>query len=134
MVQLTRQPSLLESASDAVGSGFERARGVIDIVAERAGEAVDGIDVDAVRAAGREAIGNLQVREPGCSTRVEAARDDERFKSAVIAGVVIFMASLIAFVLAREAAKRRAEATERRAAQRRSQRALDRPESAVNQG
>lgn len=134
MVQLTRQPSLLGSASDAVGVGLERARGVIDTVAERAGEAVDGIDIDAVKVAGREAIANLQVREPDCSTRVEAARDDERLKSAVIAGVVIFTASLIAFVLAREVARRRAEATERRAAQRRSQRALDRHESADDQG
>ena len=134
MVQITRPPSLLEPASDVVLEGLERSREALDTVVEQASEALDVVDVDRVRSIGRGLIGSLQARDPECAAPVEAARDDERLKSAVIAGVVIFLASLIAFVLAREVAKRRAEATGRRAAQRRSQRALDRPESAVNQG
>jgi hypothetical protein len=108
MVQITRPPTLLESASDVVQEGFERARGAIDTVAERAGEAVETIDVESVTSMGRDFIASLPTREPDRRMPIQAARDDERLKSAAIAGVVIFITSLIVFVLAREVAKRRA--------------------------
>jgi hypothetical protein len=127
MVQISRPPTLLESASDVVQEGLERARGAIDTVAERASEAVDTVDVDSVRSMSREFIGNLQAREPDCTARIQAARDEERLKSAAIAGVVIFIASLIVLLLAREVARRRAT-------QRRPQRALNGPEPATTEG
>jgi hypothetical protein len=127
MVQISRPPTLLESASDVVQEGFERARGAIDTAAERASEAVDSVDVDSVRSRGRDFIENLQVREPDCTARIQAARDEERLRSAVIAGAVIFIVSLIVLLLAREVARRRAM-------QRRPQPALDHPRPATNEG
>lgn len=132
MVQITRPPTLLESASDVVQEGFERARGAIDTVAARAGEAVETVDVDSVASVGRDFIGSL--REPDCRVPIQAARDDERLKSAAIAGVVIFITSLIVLLLAREVAKRRA--TQRRPQRRRNdtKSATNRPESLTNEG
>lgn len=134
MVQITRSPTLAESASDAMQDGLERARGVIDTVADRAStvadrasEAVDTVDVESVKSIGRGLMGSLQARDPECTAPVEAARDDERLKSAAIAGAVIFIISLIVLLLAREVAKRRAT-------HRSPQRALDHPEAAVTEG
>ena len=126
MVQITRSPTFFESASDVVQEGLERARDAIDMVAERGSEAVDNVDTDSLRSIGRELMENLQARQPDCSAPIRAARDDERLKSAAVAGVVIFITSLVVLLLAREVAKRRAT-------QRRQKRKVDRPTAATTE-
>lgn len=127
MVQITPSATLRESTTDVVQEGLERARETLDTVTTQAIGVIDPIDVDGLKSIGRGLIANLHAREPDCTTPVEAARDDERLKSAAIAGAVIFIVSLIVFLLAREVARRQAT-------QRRPQQALRSPESATNEG
>ena len=127
MVQIARSPTFFESASDVVQEGLERAKDAIDMVAERGSEAVDNVDGDRLRSIGRELIGNLPTQQRSCSAPVQAARDDERLKSAALAGVVIFIGSLIVLLLAREVARRRAT-------QRRQQRTVNRPAAPTTEG
>ena len=127
MVQITRPPMFFDYASDVVQEGFERARGAIDMVAERAGEAVDTIDGESLKSIGREFIGDLPTRQPDRSAPVQVARDGERLKSAAVAAVVIFITSLVVLFLAREVARRRAS-------QRRQQREVNHPVPATTEG
>lgn len=111
MVQITRQPSLSATLSKRVDEGAARAKSVVDAIAGRASDIVEGMDLDAaaVGANVRGAVAELRTGECQCPRQVEAAADRERLKSAAIAGIVIFVASAAVLLIARRIVARRSE-------------------------
>lgn len=108
MPQTSRPTRLLETASDVIESGAGRALEVSGGLAERAREAVEELDLDraAIESSVRRAVGS-RLCDVDCVTAVERARDRERLRAAVIAGLVLFLASAVVLLIAREIATRR---------------------------
>ena len=110
MIQITRGPTPLESTGELVDAGAERTRELIGILAGRAQELADSADFEArtARATMQRLIGQFAGDDIRCASRVQAAEDRMRLRSALIAGVVVFAITTLAFVVAREIATRRA--------------------------
>jgi len=110
MIQITPGPTPLEITGELVDAGAERTRELIGMLAGRAQEVADSADFDArtARATMQRLIGQFAGDDIRCASRVQAAEDRMRLRSALIAGVVVFVITTLAFVIAREIANRRA--------------------------
>lgn len=107
MVRISSRPSPSEQVSRAVDDTAERARGILEAFSERPGQILASTEFDAgaVRSGVRRVLAGAEAER--CD-QVETARDKERLKAALIAGVVLFALSAVVFVVAREIAARRA--------------------------
>ena len=110
MVQITRGSTPLESTGELVDAGAERTRELIGMLAGRAQEVADSADFEAraARATLQRLIGQFAGDDLRCASRVQGAEDRMRLRSALIAGIVVFVITTLAFVVAREIATRRA--------------------------
>ena len=109
MIQITG-PAPLESTGELVDAGAERTRELIGALAGRAQEVAHSADYEAraARANMQRLIGQFAGDDIRCASRMQAAEDRMRLRSALIAGVVVFVITALAFVIAREIANRRA--------------------------
>ncbi|MEX1296837.1 MAG: hypothetical protein AB1Z67_11760 [Candidatus Limnocylindrales bacterium] len=102
------EPSVRGSAGELIGSGAERAKDVLDLLAERTQDAIDTADIDpgAIRAGAARALMGASGREAQCEPAIEAAGDRLRLKTAIVTSVVAFALSALVFLAAREIARR----------------------------
>jgi len=107
MLQIRTRPSPIEQVARAVEDTADHASEMVAAVSDRAGQelAASDLDLGAVRAGVRQALTGVDAE---CCAELETARDKERLKAALIAGVVLFALSAVVFVIAREIAARRA--------------------------
>ncbi len=95
-------------------STAERALRKAERALSQAQQAIDSVEVEpaaiepAMRDAVREAMRRMGRNDRSCNEPVQAARDEERLKSAIIAGLVLFIGSAIVLFVARNIAARQA--------------------------
>lgn len=108
MVQITRDPSVLESAGELMETGAARAMSVLDAVAARAQEALESADFDpqAMRAEARRAVASQFADDAACADRVEMAEDRMRLRTGLVAAIVLFALAALVLLTAREIARR----------------------------
>ncbi len=99
----------MTTATRALEGGVKDVMGAIERTANGAQQSLRSMDVDpkSIEPKMRHAVRRFVGDECPCAEPVQAAKDQERLKSAVIAGVVLFIASAITFVVARNIAARR---------------------------
>ena len=95
MVQIGTRPKLHEQIARAAGATAERAQQEL---------ASSEFDPGALSSRVRRALAGSEAER---CVQAEAARDEERLKAALLAGVVLFGLSAIVFLVAREIARRR---------------------------
>lgn len=105
-----------DAAADALREGMARARDMLESMAVSVGDAVESadFDIDELGTRVRRIARAIERDEPDCAVPVEDATDRERLKAALVAGVVVFLLSAFAFLVARRIVERWGSRRDRR--------------------